>query len=428
VKDVLVNEPAEIKELMAWKPEAEIALKRLNRQDPYYQRLEDIIKSVPTAKQYAEIEALPDADKQIVLTAISQLFDPVEPDPIKWRKVNAIKSNTNFAIELMPLFNGMTMQDIRELNHVYQTLEFNRLQDATQKVKTPKKGRDLLEATLLEMNEAPTGVKAEASVISIPNYIPPDSFRNMSKNNQDEYIKLLGKLLTEPMKKEVFGRKQNGRQISISNYTISGAKSGERDVFYKNLVKNDSSIKTQLETSTGLVGSGLVKRGRKPSGKGIASTCKEQTPRWIEMGRFRINGRLLDEKQPHSVRYQSGTATPLFPKMVPISDAFHELLTNLFEFKKLDKRLLKELDPEERRSAETLLVKSGVGRGLGLKEISPTDEEARKIKRFDVVRGSYLAGNNSLAVIHELRSLIIHFVTTGKLSRKEGLRSLVELQ
>ena len=146
------------------------------------------------------------------------------------------------------------------------------------------------------------------------------------------------------------------------------------------------------------------------------------------MGRYRINGRLLDEKQLLSVRYQSGTAVPAFPKMVPISDAFHELLTNLFETKKLDKRLMKELDPDEQRSAEVLLVKSGVGRGFGVKEITPTDEEARKIKRFDVVRGSYLSGNNSPDIIHELRSLIIHFVTTGHLSRKEGLRSLVELQ
>jgi hypothetical protein len=89
---------------------------------------------------------------------------------------------------------------------------------------------------------------------------------------------------------------------------------------------------------------------------------------------------------------------------------------------------MKELDPDERHNAETLLVKSGVGRALGLKEITPTDEEAQKIKRSEIIKGSYLAGNNSKDVIHEPRSLIIHFVTTGKLSRKEGLRSLVELQ
>jgi hypothetical protein len=114
--------------------------------------------------------------------------------------------------------------------------------------------------------------------------------------------------------------------------------------------------------------------------------------------------------------------------MIPISDSFHELLTNLFETKKLDKRLLKELDPEEQRSAEVLLVKSGVGRGFGIKEITPSNEEQKKIKRFEIVKGSYLAGNNSKDVIHELRSLIIHFVETGHLSRKEGLRSLMELQ
>jgi hypothetical protein len=202
-----------------------------------------------------------------------------------------------------------------------------------------------------------------------------------------------------------------------------------RTFFWSKLVNFDKQIKSAFELKGETADSDVKRKpGRQKSGKGIASTCKEQTPRWIELGRYRINGRLLDEKQLLSVRYQSGTAVPLFPKMIPISDAFHELLTNLFETKKLDKRLLKELDPEEQRSAEALLVKSGVGRGFGVKEITPANEEAKKIKRFEIVKGSYLAGNNSKDVIHELRSLIIHFVTTGHLSRKEGLRTLVELQ
>jgi hypothetical protein len=113
--------------------------------------------------------------------------------------------------------------------------------------------------------------------------------------------------------------------------------------------------------------------------------------------------------------------------MVAISDAFHELLTTLIETKKLDKRLLRELDRDEQRSAEILLVKRGVGRSVGVREVTPTDDEARKIKRFEILKGSYLAGNNSKDVIHELRSLIIHFIGTHHLSRKEGLRALEEL-
>jgi hypothetical protein len=114
--------------------------------------------------------------------------------------------------------------------------------------------------------------------------------------------------------------------------------------------------------------------------------------------------------------------------MIPISDAFHELLNTLIETKKLNKHLMKTLDREEQRSAEILLVKSGVGRAFGIKSVSPTDDEAQKIKRFEVVKGSYLAGNNAPAVIHELRSLIIHFIESGHLNRKEGLRTLMELQ
>jgi hypothetical protein len=67
------------------------------------------------------------------------------------------------------------------------------------------------------------GVKAEASVISIPNYIPPDSFKKMSKADQDAYIRL-GQIKNDVSKKDVLDRKNTGKQIFVSNYTISGAK------------------------------------------------------------------------------------------------------------------------------------------------------------------------------------------------------------
>jgi hypothetical protein len=255
---------------------------------------------------------------------------------------------------------------------------------------------------------------------------------------QLKYINLLKQtdILPDQLKTQLFYNRDTGKVNPMSYYQKSKQEGvNNRQLFFAKLVKYDREIKFAFEQRARdelraeKQGIGMKRKpGRPKSGKGIASTCKEQTPRWIELGRYRINGRLLDEKQLLSVRYQSGTAVPQFPKMIPISDAFHELLTNLFETKKLDKRLLKELDPEEQRSAEALLVKSGVGRGFGIKEITPTDEEQKKIKRFEIVKGSYLAGNNSKDVIHELRSLIIHFVETGHLSRKDGLRSLMELQ
>ena len=304
----------------------------------------------------------------------------------------------------------------------------------------PRSKKGLTQAFPVVEGEA-KGKVAEARTMGQSDYMSPRDFDTDevgAVGKQIRYINLLKQtdILPDQLKTQLFYNKDTGKVNPMSYYREPKQEGvNNRQLFYAKLVTLDRQIKfafeqrAREEQQAEKKGIGMKRKpGRPKSGKGIASTCKEQTPRWIELGRYRINGRLLDEKQLLSVRYQSGTAVPQFPKMIPISDAFHELLTNLFETKKLDKRLLKELDPEEQRSAEALLVKSGVGRGFGIKEITPTDEEQKKIKRFEIVKGSYLAGNNSKDVIHELRSLIIHFVETGHLSRKDGLRSLMELQ
>jgi hypothetical protein len=161
-------------------------------------------------------------------------------------------------------------------------------------------------------------------------------------------------------------------------------------------------------------------------GSGLVRKIIEQTPVWFEVGKYKINNRLL-ERQQLSVKYHSGASIPFFPKVVPISDAFTELLTTLCESKRLDKRILKDLDVDEKRMAETLVVKGGMGKQLGVSEVSPTDDDAKKIKRFEIVKGSYEAGNSSKEVIEELRGLILYFIKTHRIGRKDGLASLEAL-
>jgi hypothetical protein len=445
-----VNEVEEILSLFTWKDEAKKALDRMSKVDTEASKeLGDILKLVPDKRRIERIRSLPDADKQKVFENLNNAFRGIEPNPNKWNKALQQSSNQGFYLATVPLYRNMTetqkqfAQDMDEyLNDPLGYTDTSLYEEDAPidksaflgppkpaKAKPAKRG----EAEAVAVEGEAKGELAEARPLGETDYVPPLLFETATKEDQDAYIKKLHKVLkstdgdSKRLKFELFGKsdKAPSKPNSKSYFTGTNKDSNERQIFAARLRKHDNRVIKYFETT----GKGMKhKPGRPKSGKGIASTCKEQTPRWIELGRYRINGRLLDEKQLLSVRYQSGTAVPQFPKMIPVSDAFHELLTNLFETKKLDKRLLKELDPEEQRSAEALLVKSGVGRGFGIKEITPTDEEAKKIKRFEIVKGSYLAGNNSKDVIHELRSLIIHFVTTGHLSRKEGLRTLVELQ
>jgi hypothetical protein len=155
------------------------------------------------------------------------------------------------------------------------------------------------------------------------------------------------------------------------------------------------------------------------SGKGIAPKPRE----YHDLGKFLIDGTEL-EKQVLSIKYQSGAPVPDFTRKTAMSDNLHELVKELIETQKLNKSLMKELDSGERRAFESLLIRSGVGVGLGIKEVTPTHEDKAKMERFKLLQGSFNAGNNSKDLIQELRSLVLYFLNSGRLSKKEALNTL----
>jgi len=158
------------------------------------------------------------------------------------------------------------------------------------------------------------------------------------------------------------------------------------------------------------------------SGKGIA--MKEKVLH--DLGKFTINGNAL-ENQLLQIKYQNGGTVPGFSKKMAISDTLHELLNDLIETGKLNKGLLKELDAAERKAIETILLKSGIGAGLGIKAVTPDNTEQTKIDRFNLLLGSYNAGNNANELIQELRALIIYFMKSGYMNKKAATAALMDL-
>jgi len=160
---------------------------------------------------------------------------------------------------------------------------------------------------------------------------------------------------------------------------------------------------------------------RLSEGRGL----KAKPRTFIEFGKFKLNENMLEEGTLQ-VKTLNGSPVPAFSKKVAISDTLQSILMDLIETKKL--RGVSDLDDEERRMLETLIIKAGLAHGLGVKKVHQSDEDAKKVKRFDLVRGIYDAGNNSMEVIHELRSLILYFIKTKRLDRKAGIEALQELQ
>jgi hypothetical protein len=157
------------------------------------------------------------------------------------------------------------------------------------------------------------------------------------------------------------------------------------------------------------------------SGRGLKAKPKS----WIEFGKYIINENMLDEGTLQ-VKTSKGSPIPGYSKKIALSDTLQGIIEDLLETGKL--RGLSDLDDTERRYLETLLIKAGLAHGLGIKKVHQSDEDANKVKRFELVKGIYDAGNNSTEVIHELRSLILYFIKTKRLNRKDGLEALQELQ
>lgn len=173
-------------------------------------------------------------------------------------------------------------------------------------------------------------------------------------------------------------------------------------------------------------GSGL-RRGKKPlkvikMGKGIAV---EQQPKYKELGKYAIHWGQLVNNDILNVKYKSLGGIPQF-KPVAISDVFKDFLIDLMDTGKANSRTYDQVPTEERKLFERIATGAGIIHTLKLKK-TITNQDAEDNKRFELLKGEYLAGNNSNAVMKELRRYVIKFMNEGKITKNTGLNFLMEL-
>jgi len=164
-------------------------------------------------------------------------------------------------------------------------------------------------------------------------------------------------------------------------------------------------------------------KGLKPIklGKGIVV---EEAPVFRPLGKYIVHYGFLSDKDILNVKYPSGGAIPQF-KPTPISDVFKDFIIDLLENGKANTRVYEHIPQEERKLFEKIANGAGIFHSLGLKKvIMNTDKEEND--RFNLLKGEYLAGNNSQKVLHELRRLVIKFMNDGRLHKSQALNFLME--
>lgn len=157
-------------------------------------------------------------------------------------------------------------------------------------------------------------------------------------------------------------------------------------------------------------------------GRGISV---KETPSYREYGKYAIHIPQLEQQDILNVKYKSLGQIPKF-KPVPVSDVFRDFILDLVENGKPNVRVYSQIAPEERKLFEEMSIGAGVWNSFNLKRTttSTDDEEA---KRFELLKGEYMAGNNNPKVISELRRLVVKMISDGRIRKNQGIDLLMEL-
>jgi len=230
--------------------------------------------------------------------------------------------------------------------------------------------------------------------------------------------------------KALLGRDEGFRNWYATNVGGGANMSNLKDYILENALRPPSSSMsdaTDKETfSTEKSGFGLkAKNGRIRTKKIGAGVKYEPEPTYRQFGKYVINMPQLKERDILNVKFPSLGRIPQF-KPTPISDVMKEFILELLDTGKVSNRIYEQIPIEERQLFEKIATGAGILNALKLKRtISNEDKEDND--RFTLLKGEYLAGNNSVALLKELRKLVVKFMSQGKISKNDGMNLLIEL-
>jgi hypothetical protein len=164
-----------------------------------------------------------------------------------------------------------------------------------------------------------------------------------------------------------------------------------------------------------------VQRGRgirtKKIGKGVSIL---DTPKHLEFGKFVIDKHRLDQQGVLHFKHKSLGNTKFKP--FPVSEDTRELMNDVLATGKLNHKYFSKLPNSEQSYLYNVIQGAGLLDHFKLKINDKEDEN-----QFEILKGEYLAGNNSVKLIRELRALIVKFSNEGKITKRQMTDLLLEI-
>jgi|Laugresbdmm110sn_2_1035109.scaffolds.fasta_scaffold00930_7 hypothetical protein len=421
--------------------------------------INDIRAILPTREQFATLEQrlantfrqLPDYIVRPVVERINRLQENI-PSSREFQRISADQELLQF--ETLTMLQDLTstmptraqiQQILDDINtgRVDAIIGFQQVQDAISGVSDAQlDGLEELKRDIAE-SQRPTGGDPDINIIAqvvvgtreVPRLAvatTPTASGTPGTQQNIYLIRTQGnpKILTKADVVQ-FGK----NDTAFSNWYASNVRGAVnmgnlKDYILENSLQAPSgavSDATSRETfSTEKSGFGLkAKNGRirtKKIGEGVKY---EPEPTYRQFGKYVINIPQLKERDILNVKFPSLGRIPQF-KPTPISDVMKEFILELLDTGKVSNRIYEQIPIEERQLFEKIATGAGILNALKLKRtISNDDKEDND--RFTLLKGEYLAGNNSVALLKELRKLVVKFMSQGKISKHDGMNLLIEL-
>jgi hypothetical protein len=159
----------------------------------------------------------------------------------------------------------------------------------------------------------------------------------------------------------------------------------------------------------------------KKIGRGISVPDE---PSHIEFGKHLLHYKNL-EKSVLSLHHKGGGRVASIP-VQKISDDLKDFIVDVLQHKKASQKEFVRLPIHEQKLFEKIANGAGIFHKLGLKPVMD-DDDKKNMDRFEVLRGEYMAGNNSHELVRELRKLVIYFMDAGRLTKSQGRELLLNI-
>lgn len=150
----------------------------------------------------------------------------------------------------------------------------------------------------------------------------------------------------------------------------------------------------------------------------------QKTERYQQLGRYVIHMPSL-KKGVLNVKYPSRATIHGLPQRL-ISQDLTDFILDLLEVGRMNSKLYEKLSTDDKSLFNKVANMAHINETLGIKN-EVGEAERDMLKRFELVRGEVVAGNNNAQLLKELKQLTLHMVGNGLISKQVGYGLLFEL-